>query len=156
MSVKIKKAFLPLMSLLEVNMQVTVGDIIDQIIELAEAGTGRGGESNVLRNAQGEVIAIYCYYHKMWEPVAEVEYSLKTSSKSGLNNMCKEGTSQWTKQNNAAKKAIADLLPLVSSGDLDVADIPEEQAIIEEARAEVVPREDGIGYTDTNEIIVLA
>jgi hypothetical protein len=149
----IKKAFQPIISFLEANRDSKVKTILDGVIELASAKTGGGGRSseNVLRDAEGNVVAVFCYYHKKYEPVADVEYGKKATSSTGLNSMCKEGTSNWTKQQRAAKKAGEELLSQVSAGEIAIEDIEAMRTQIKEDTAAITPRADGIGFDTLEE-----
>ena len=146
----IKKAFVDLVAFLEENEGSKVKTIMPGVIELcsAKSGGGKGGASTFIKNEAGEVTHIFCYYHKKWEAVAEVEFGTKTTSPTGLNNMCKEGTSQWTKQQRAAKKASEALLDQVAAGEVDANDISGLREDIETTRSAVVAREDGHGTED--------
>jgi hypothetical protein len=149
----IKKAYQSLVTFLETNKDKKVNTILDDIKDMCSAKTGGGGGSNastVLRDEEGNVTHIFCYYHKQWEPVSgesAVEYGKKLGSATGLNSMCKEGTSAWTKQQRQAKKAGEDLLTQVAAGEVAPADIAAHQADLEAARKLITPREDGIGFT---------
>ena len=155
----IKKAYVGIIDFLEENKDSKVKTILPGVIELASAKSGGGGRSseNVIReeaNADGTpgaVVAIFCYYHKMWEPVADVEYGKKATSSTGLNSMCKKGTSLWTKQQRAAKVANEALLGDVGKGDVAVEDIAAVRADIDEAKNAIEPREDKIGFATLEE-----
>ena len=145
----VKKAFVELVDFLEANKDSKVKTILDSVIEICSAKKAGGGAgSNCIKDADGKVTHVFCYYHKMWEPVETVPYGVKTSSATGLNSMCKEGTSMWTKQQRAAKKANEELLTAVSTGEVQPGDIADEQAKIKADCATVVPREDGQGSAD--------
>jgi len=77
--------------------------------------------------------------------VGEVEFGVKANSATGFNSMCKEGTSQWTKQQRAAKKSNEELLQSVANGEVKPEEIGARQAEIDELRKTIVPRADGIG-----------
>ena len=148
----IKKAFQPIIAFLEENKNSKVSTILDGAIELASAKVGGGRSSeNVLRDDEGNVVAVFCYYHKRYEPVADVEFGKKATSSTGLNSMCKEGTSQWTKQQRVAKKAGEQLLDDVMSGELAASDLEAARAEIDKAKAVITPREDGIGFETLDE-----
>ncbi len=142
-----KKAFVPLIELLEANKDKKVSEILDQAKALTDAKTGGGGRSadNVLRNDKGEVTHIFCYYHKMWESVTDVEFGKKASSPTGLSNMCKEGTASWTKQQRDAKTARDKLLKDVAAGEVKPSEIGTRTEEIEKARQEIIPRKDKKG-----------
>lgn len=143
----IKKAFAPIISVLSAAMladpEATIASIFDEVEGLAAAKTGAGGgkASTFHRNDDGVVVAVKCYYLNKWLHLGAegVEFGEKKSSASGLNSMCKFGTSQWTKQNNAAKKAKTDLLAEVAAGTVDGADVPEALIAIDQAREAILP-----------------
>ena len=142
----IKKAYVALIEYLEANKDSKVKTILPGAIELCSAKTsGSGTGANFKKDKDGNVTHVFCYYHKKWEDVKVVEFGVKSTSPTGLNNMCKEGTSQWTKQHRAAKKANEDLLNDVSDGKVNPADLKGLRADIEATRATIVPREDGHG-----------
>ena len=150
----IKKVFQPIIELLQSNLQATVSDLMGQIeaIAMAKPGGGGGdGSPKSVLNPDGTPHAIFCYYHRKWELVSEVEFGAKLSSATKLNSMCKEGAARWSAQNTKSKTDTADLLPSISSGDLAIADIPSAQAKIETTRTFISPREDGHG-SDTQPI----
>jgi hypothetical protein len=152
----IKKAFVELVALLEENSNKKVSTVMPQILELVTKSKNSGGSETgktFAKDEEGNVVAVYCYYHKAWELVANVEYGKKASTASGLNTMCKEGVSQWTKQNRAATKAKEDLLAKVSTGEIAVEDIGEAQERIEEDRKVIVPREDGHAFETLEEAL---
>jgi len=146
----IKKAYEDLIKFLEENPNSKVKTIMPGIIELCSAkrGGGKGGAQTFIKNAADEVTHIFCYYHKKWEAVVEVEFGTKSTSPTGLSNMCKEGTSQWTKQFRGAKKASEELLDKVSTGEIAPSDIAGMKADIEANRATIVPRVDGHGIDE--------
>jgi len=142
-----KKAFIPLVELLEANKGKTVSAVLPQILEMVAAKAGGGGRSssNVRTNDKGETTHVMCYYHKKWEDVTVAEYGKKASSPTGLNNMCKEGVAAWTKQQRDAKKGKDELLGQVGAGEVKPADIQVRMDEIEKARAKIIPREDKHG-----------
>ena len=145
----IKKVYVELVELLESNQNKKVSSIMDQVLELA---TTKQSSKNFLTNDDGEVTHIFCYYHKKWEPLSEVEFGTKKHSASGYNSMCKEGVNQWSKQNRDAKKAEAELLDRVASGELAPDDIQSAREQIQTEKSKIVPREDGIGFDSIDEL----
>lgn len=136
----IKKAFAPIMSVLSAALAAgTVAqEVHDEVLGLASAKSGAGGgkATTFHRTEDGRVVAVFCYYFKRWFNVIDMEFGEKKSSASGLNSMCKQGMSLWTKQNNAAKKAQQDLLTKVGSGEIAADEIPAAlEAINEEAKS---------------------
>lgn len=155
MSIKIKKVFEPIVALLAANTGVLVEDILEQVQELAAAKSGGGGgvASTFHRNEAGEVDAVLCYYHKLWMDPRVADFGAKKTSASGLNSMCKDGVSKWTKQQREAKNAESEILNLVATGELDAADIPEALAEAKEKASRIEPREDGYGFATLEECL---
>ena len=151
----IKKAYTAIVELLQTNQDAQVSDILEDVIALAAAKTGSGGgkATKFHRNEEGEVVAVQCYYHKLWMDPRVVEFGKKATSPTGLNNMCKDGVSKWTKQQREAKAAEAALLDQVSSGELAVEDIANAQAEIAEQAGRIEPREDGYGFETLEECL---
>lgn len=151
----IKKAYQSIVELLQANEDARVGDILPEVVELAAAKTGAGGGKATAfhRNEEGEVVAIKCYYHKLWMDPRVVEFGKKATSPTGMNNMCKDGVSKWTKQQREAKSAEAELLNRVAAGDLAVEDIAGEQERIAEEAQRIEPREDDYGFETLEECL---
>jgi len=151
----IKKAYVGIAELLEANKNKKVSTILPQLMELMTAKSSGGSDigKTFLKDDNGEVFAVYCYYHKQWELTSECEYGAKKGTASGLNTMCKEGVSRWTKQQRVAKKTESLLLSAVASGDIEVSDLTDKQAEIEEAKQVIVAREDAQGYSTADETI---
>lgn len=149
----IKKAYQAVVDLLEANPNKTVKQVLPEVIELCSAKAGGGGRTSkqVVLGADGKPTHIFCYYHKKWEPVGEVEFGTKAKSATGLSNMCKEGTSNWTKQNRELKARKSELLDLVTEGELDPKDLKKEIEKAEAAAKKIIPREDGIGADEMPE-----
>ena len=114
----IKKDFQELVAFLEANQNKKVQTILEQVLAMCS----QQNTVTFKKDEEGNVIEIFCYYHKRWESLAEHEYGKKASNKAtGLNTMCKEGTRLWTKQQTTAKKAREQLLMRVAAGEeLDV------------------------------------
>lgn len=150
----IKKAYVEIANLLNENANKKVSTILPQLMELMTAKSSGGSDigKTFLKDDNGEVFAVYCYYHKKWELVELCEYGAKKGTASGLNTMCKEGVSRWTKQQREAKKAKEALLDGVANGDIEVSDLADKQAEIEEARGEIIEREDREGYDSADEV----
>tara|TARA_R110000851_G_C13101976_1_gene568696 strand:- start:17880 stop:18350 length:471 start_codon:yes stop_codon:yes gene_type:complete len=133
----IKKAFVPIMSLLAASMGSEVTqELYDQAEVLTCAKTGNGGSqaTSFHKDDEGNVVAIRCSYFQEWFKPSEVEFGLKASSASGFNPMCKAAVSAWTKQQADFKKAKEALLEQVVSGDLEPANIPAHIDELEIAR----------------------
>lgn len=130
----IKKAFLPINAILLANEDKKVKTIMSELIEIMSAKGAGGGASSIHRNEAGDVIGIMDYYFKVWLPIAFVEFGAKANSASGLNTMCKLGTSLWTKQQRDFKKGKESLLDDVAAGDVQPTEIQEHLDNLEEAR----------------------
>lgn len=135
----IKKAFITLHALLEANQDKKVKSIMDEAVEIMSAKGAGGAATAVHRDADGNVVAIMDYYFKVWLPVALVEFGAKANSASGLNTMCKLGTSLWTKQQREFKKGKEDLLTAVQEGNVLPTEIQVELDKLEEARTYIAP-----------------
>ena len=127
----IKKQFVELVNLLESNKDKKVSTILDEIYSLVES---KKKETTYILDQDGNPFAIFCWYHKQWELVNDVEFGSKISNPTGLNNMCKVGTSKWTKAQRDATLANASILTDVASGELEPSKILEKQAEIETSR----------------------
>lgn len=142
----VKKAYADLVSFLDQNRDKKVDTVFNDVVALCSPKSGgAGGASTFVKDANGDTTAVFCYYHKKWEDVTVAEYGAKATSATGLNNMCKEGTSNWTKQNRLAKKEREDILNKVATGEITPDAIADELDAIEEARALIEPRTDGHG-----------
>ena len=150
----IKKAFKPVVELLQANVSLLVEDVLEEVVKMCSAKTGSGGSkpSKFHKDEDGNVVAIFCYYFKQWFPIDTVEFGAKANSPTGFNNMCKEGVSNWTSQQRAAKKAESDLLKQLSAGELDIADLAQAQAAIEEERT-AVKETDLVGYETLEDLL---
>jgi len=115
-----KKAFSPLMYLLLTNQDKKVSTIIEKCVELTKA---KSQTKTHLLDKAGNVFAIFCYYHKQWELVNETPFGAKASSATGLNTMCKVGTSLWTKQNKEVKAIGTQILSEIEEGKLETSEI---------------------------------
>lgn len=140
---QVKKAYQEIVSFLQANAEAQVSDVLDTVVEMAAAKTGGGGgkATSFHRGEDGKVLAVHCFYHKTWISPLVVEFGAKASSASGLNSMCKEGVSKWTKQQRVYKQAKEQLLELVASGEVDAAEIGTRLAALEEERNVIIPLE---------------
>ena len=149
----VKKPYEELYAFLLDNKRKKIATVMPELLEIMARKKNSSGSANThLKNDKGEVYAIYCYYHKKWELLSDVEYGKKANSTTGLNTMCKEGTSHWYKQRRNKDKAEKEMLAMLSNGDLLPTDIANEQKRIEEESKIIVPRDDGHGYIDVEEV----
>jgi len=131
----IKKDYQAIVAFLEENSTKKVSTILE---ELKSMCTKKTNDKTFELDEEGNVVRVFCYYHKQWEDVALIPYGPKKSTASGLNTMCKEGVSNWTKQQRVAKQSRAELLTKLGSGEMDIVDLPQAELDIEEARGAIV------------------
>ena len=96
-------------------------------------------EAKFVKDEDGVVVAVFDYYYKRWVDPRIVEFGAKANSATGLNSMCKWGVSNWTKQQNAYKKAQAQLLDDVKEQKVKPSQIGEELEKLEAAKTAVAP-----------------
>lgn len=151
----IKKAYLAIASLLAANPDALCSEIYPQFEALASAKTsgGGGGVTSFHKDDEGNVLVARCAYHDKYFHTADVKFGKKASSASGLNTMCKDGTSKWTKQLATFKKAKEQLLDDVGSGEIEASDIVSLTEEYQTARDVIVPIEDIAGYDTLEEAI---
>jgi len=88
-------------------------------ITASKKSNGSGSNSTAYFDPETrELVAVFCYYHKRWELVSHIEYGKKAGTKTGLNTMCKEGTSAWTKANRKLQKTRDELTQRMIKGEL--------------------------------------
>ena len=132
----IKKDFVALIEFLEENKTKKVSTILEELKSMCSKKTN---DKTFILDSEGNVKSVYCYYHKEWEDVDAYTYGPKKNTASGLNTMCKEGVSNWTKQQRVAKQQKEELLTKLGTGEITVEQLPEEQERIEELRKVIVP-----------------
>lgn len=140
----IKKAYQEVVEFLQENSDKKVKSIINEVIEMVSAKSGGGGgKATTFYKDENDVVrAIKCFYHQAWMSPEVIEFGAKASSATGLNTMCKDGVSKWTKQQRDFKKGKEEILDMVTSGDLAPGDIPAKVAELEEAKDTIHPMED--------------
>lgn len=138
---EVKKAYVDLVNFLEENADKKVKTILDDVIAMCapKAGGGGGNAATFHRDENGNVVAVRCYYHGLWMDPSIVPFGTKANSASGLNSMCKDGMSKWTKQQRVAKNAKDKLLADVASGEVPAEQLPKLLQDIEDARGAVEP-----------------
>ena len=151
----IKKAYQEIVAFLEENADKKVKSIINDVVAMASAksGGGGGGATTFHKNADGVVVAVRCLYHKLWMSPEVAEFGAKASSPTGLNSMCKDGVSKWSKQQRDAKNAKESLLAQVAAGEIEASNLGAELDAIEEARNVVEAREDGYGFAELEDCL---
>lgn len=149
----VKKQFQDLVNLLEANAEKKVKSIMDDVLALVETKS-RGGSANTThRDEKGNLVAIFDYYFKQWMPISHIEFGAKASSNTGFNSMCKEGVSNWTRQQNAAKKAESKLLNDAINGDVAPDQMKEIKEQIEADRISIVAHSTGIGFDNIEDLM---
>lgn len=136
----IKVAYKDLIAFLEENKNKKVGTILDEAKLMCEAKNGGSNGKTFEKDDEGNVTKVYCWYHKEWEDVSECEYGAKKGTATGLNTMCKQGVSSWTKQQRIMKKAEGELLTKIASGELLPEDLMAEQIAIKAEAKLIIPR----------------
>lgn len=118
----IKKPYQELHSFLVANKNKKVSTILEELEAMMVSKTR---ETTSLYDENHDLVAIFCYYHKVWELVKDttdrgndVDYGSKANSKTGLNTMCKKGVSRWTKQQKDLKNINGDILEQVMNGEI--------------------------------------
>ena len=132
-----KKVFIELIAFLETQKDSKISDIL-KTEEFKELVIAKKNGNTVLKDQNENIVAIFCWYHKRWELLFEVEYGSKASHHTGLNTMCKIGVNLWTKQQAVAKVAKTELLDKVADGEVEVKDIAELVSDIENARNRII------------------
>ena len=69
----VKKAYVEIIELLEANANKKVSTVLPEILELCKS-KGSAVANTIAKDDEGEVYAIYCYYHKKWELVEHIPY----------------------------------------------------------------------------------
>ena len=141
----VKKAYVELARILNENANKKVSTILPELMEIMTS-KGSGGSDigkTFLKDEDGNVFAVYCYYHKKWELISECEYGSKKGTATGLNTMCKEGVSNWSKQQRLYKKAKDELLEQVADQKISADELPALLNELEEQRKLIVPHSTG-------------
>lgn len=145
----VKKVFTEIYKFLTQNKGRRVEEILPQLEALMSPKKGTGSNAtNVIKDENGNIKFIFCYYHKKWEDPKVAEYGEKKGTSTGLNTMCKEGVRQWTKQHNEAKKQKEELLAKVAAGTLKTEQLAAELQKIEAAAKKIIARADGHGFDE--------
>lgn len=134
----IKKDYVELVNFLETNKNKKVETILEMVREMCSQKV----ETTFKKDENGNVTHVYCYYHKVWEDVSQVEYGKKASNKAtGLNTMCKVGLNQWSKQQRVAQKEKNELLEKMAKGEVTQEEFTQELDAIELRRNTIIQPE---------------
>ncbi len=131
----IKKQFVSIFNLIEANKDKFSKTLYSSLVDEC---TSRVLTQTHRTNDDGE-LEIFCWYHKEWENTTLIAYGSKKGTKHGLNTFCKEGVSNWTKQQRTFKKAKDELLTKLMDGDITQDDLVELIAKLEENVKEIIP-----------------
>ena len=137
MTTTIKTQFVTLHNLIKENEGKKLTPKL--ISKLEELMTSKVMAKTFKKDDEGNVTHVFCYYHKEWEAVAEVPYGNKASTAHGLNTMCKQGVSHWTKQQRIMKAEKSKLLDEVADGSREASDVPQALLEIDERAKTIVP-----------------
>lgn len=140
--IQVKKAFVELYEFLEANKNKKVSTVLPELYEMVKKSKNSGSETgrNFIKDEDGNVIAVFCYYHKQWELVANVEYGKKASNAStGLNTMCKKGVSAWSKQQRDYVKNKDELLNSLLAGNIEQAEMRAKLDDLNVALKHIIP-----------------
>lgn len=137
----IKKDYVELYNLLLENKNKKVATILPELVAFM---TAKNNQKTFLKDEDGNVTHVYCYYHKEWEDITVAEYGAKSSNKAtGLNTLCKEGASQWNKQQRVKKQRLEELTNKILAGEASVEEGQVLKVEIEAEAKQIVPRADG-------------
>jgi len=150
----VKKMYEELNQMLEDNKSKKVSTILPMLQELmAKKKNLSGQDKTFAKDDEGNTICVFCYYHKRWELVDVCAYGAKASSASGLNTMCKEGVSKWTKQQRVRSQEESNILVQLSQELLQVSDIGQAKKDIASRAKVIVARDDEHGFDTLEEAI---
>lgn len=147
----IKKSYTDIVNFLKDNENKKVSSILDEVLLMCES---KKQASTYIADENGDVVAIFCYYHKQWEILKDVPYGKKVNSTTGFNTMCKVGVSKWTKKQRDAKTATANILTLLTEEKVKPSHIKDLQNDIEHERTLMDQEDMPIGYVSEEELMV--
>ena len=149
----IKKAYVELIDFLTTNKDKKVSTILGDVQEMCSAKSAGGVATTVHRNEAGDITHVRCSYFKQWMPLSHVEFGRKAGSASGLNPMCKEGTSNFSKQQREFRKGKEALMDQLVEEQITADEYKASIAKLEEVRTSIIPRRDGIGFDTIEEAL---
>ena len=126
------KSYVALVEFLTANANKKVSSILPEILEMTEA---KQQAKTFIADENGNVMAIYCYYHKQWELLVDAEYGLKASSTTGYNTMCKVGVKYWTLQQKNIKAVGETILTMLENEEITIEELSTtKERLIDEAK----------------------
>jgi len=139
----IKKQYQEIISFLESNKNKKVASILSELKSMTES---KVRTKTFVKDTDGNVIAIFCYFHKQFELVSKVPYGIKKTSTTGLNTMCKVGVKAWTKQQKSIKQVDGIILEKLVNDEIKKDEIDEIKenmiSVIKEKTFEEFKREE--------------
>lgn len=121
-----KKSYSNIVDYLEAKKgQLITDDIMQTIYSLTNQ---KNSQSSKAIYQDDKLIAIYCWQHKQFELLDEVEYGLKASSSTGYNTFCKIAVRVWTTKQKMLKAVAVDVLKDVEAKKIDVKEIKAEMS----------------------------
>lgn len=144
----IKKSYAEIVAFLEANKNKKVSTILDEIYSMTSQKTQ---SKTFLANDKGEVFAIFCYYHKQFELLDEVDFGKKASSTTGYNTMCKIGVRHWTAQNKAVKQVGSTILEMLENNEIKADEISDKREELIAKAKEINTDDMPVGYQTAEE-----
>ena len=138
-----------IITLLQGNLDKQVSEVLPEVLKLAS--TTKQAKTS-LQDEQGKTVAIFCYYHKQWEILADVPYGNKASSTTGYNTMCKCGVRHWTRQNNARKNIANLVLDELTNGSITVGQMAGRKAELLAELSQINPADKPVGYANLEDL----
>lgn len=152
----VKKAYVELVEFLIANKDKKVSTILGDVEEMCSAKSAGGVATTVHRDDNGEITHVRCSYFKQWMPLSHVEFGRKAGSASGLNPMCKEGTSNFSKSQRDFRKSKEGLMDQLVEEEISAEEYKAELAKLEDIRTAIIPRRDGIGWDTIEEALAVS
>jgi len=115
----IKKQYQEIISFLESNKNKKVASILSELKDMTKS---KVRTKTFIKDRDGNIIAIFCYFHKQFELVSKVPYGTKKTSTTGLNTMCKVGVKAWTLQQKLIKQVDGIILEKLVNDEIDEID----------------------------------
>lgn len=149
MTTQTKKAYVGLIEFLEKNAGKKVSSILEEVKAMCAQ---KNNLKTFLVDENKTVIAIFCYYHKQWELLSEVDYGAKASSATGYNTMCKIGVSKWTQQNKNVKAVEGRILAMLENEEITADQISETRETLQAEAREIDTTDMPVGYATIEDI----
>ena len=151
----IKKNFSAVYELIVSNKDKVIDDkLIAALTELCNKSADR--ESTSIFSVDGkQCLAIHCWQYERWMCVVgtdAVPFGKKSSSRTGLDTMCKEASSQWYRVRNDAKKQKEKILLRHLSGEINKK-TAESLIAKQNNRLQNLPKNDKLGFATKEECI---